>query len=178
VLFRKSYYRFFLFISGLILQLSLSAQQKEPQVLNAGGGYFTSGDFLLDWNFAELLSVQTLVSNSDFIVTTGFLQSRLDALTPFNPIGPADSNKIFAGPNPTRSLLTIRSTLLEPGRIQILLTTVTGAVLQRTEEQYEGIHYQKQLNISKYPSGFYNLIVTYLINGQSVKTATYKIIKQ
>ena len=176
--FSSSYYRLFLFLVGWMLQFSVTAQQKEPQVINACGDYFARGDLLFDWSFGELISVQTLSSNSDFIVTTGFLQSKLDALTPFNPIGPADSNKIFAGPNPTRSLVTIRSTLIEPGRIQVLLTTATGMILQRMEEAYEGINYQKQLNLSKYPSGFYNLIITYLINGQPIKTSTYKIIKQ
>lgn len=176
--FRRSYCQLFSLFVGLIPQFSAIAQQKEPQVINAGGGYFSRGDFLFDWSFGELISVQTLSSNADFIVTTGFLQSKLDALTPFNPVGPADSNKIFAGPNPTRSLITIRSTLIVPGRIQVILTTITGMVLQRVEEAYEGIHYQKQLNISKYPSGFYNLIVTYLINGQPIKTSSYKIIKQ
>jgi hypothetical protein len=178
VCFRRSYYQLVTLFVGLLLQFSASAQQKEPQVINAGGGYFSRGDLLFDWSFGELISVQTLSSNTDFIVTTGFLQSKLDALTPFNPIGPADSNKIFAGPNPTRSLITIRSTLIEPGRIQVLLTTATGMVLQKMEEAYEGLHYQKQLNLSRYPSGFYNLIVTYLINGQPIKTSTYKIIKQ
>ncbi len=178
MLFRSSYYQLFPLLVGLLLQLSVTAQQKEPQVINAGGGYFARGDFLFDWSFGEMISVQTLNSNSDFIITTGFLQSKPDALTPFHPIGPADSNKIFAGPNPTRSLLTIRSTLVEPGRIRVILTNATGLVLQKVEEAYEGINYQKQLNISKYPSGFYNLIVTYLVNGQPVKTSAYKIIKQ
>lgn len=178
MLFSRSYERLLPVLVSLLLQLSVTAQQKEPRVINAGGGYFTGQDLLFDWSFGELISVQTLSSGSDFIITTGFLQSKLDALTPFNPIGPADSNKIFAGPNPTRSLLTIRSTLIDPGRIRILLTTMTGVALLKIEEAYEGINYQKQLNLQSYPSGFYNLVITYLINGQAMKTSIYKIIKQ
>lgn len=165
------------FLTVLLLCLQVRAQYKEPQVINAGGGYYTQGDLLIDWSFGELLSVQTLNSNSGFIVTTGFLQSKVDALTPFNPIGSADSNKIFAGPNPTNSIITIRSTVIEPGRIQIVLTNEHGKVLQKFEEMYEGIGYQKQLNIATYPSGFYFVFVTYLNGGRPMKTATYKIIK-
>lgn len=175
---RRSYDQLAALLLGLIFPVLICAQQKEPQVINACGGYFNRGDLVFDWSFGELISVQTLGSGSDFIITTGFLQPKPDALTPFNPIGPADSNKIFAGPNPTRSLLTIRSTLLEPGRIRIILTNLSGMVLQRVEENYEGIQYQKQLNITAYPIGFYNLQITYLINGQPIKTSTYKIIKQ
>jgi len=170
-------FRLISFLAVLLLCLQVQSQYKEPQVINAGGGYYKQGDILIDWSFGEMLSVQTLNSNSGFIVTTGFLQSKVDALTPFNPIGSADSNKIFAGPNPTNSLITIRSTVIEPGRMQIVLTNENGRVLQKIEETYEGINYQKQLNVSTYPSGLYFVIVTYMNNGKPMKTATYKVIK-
>jgi|GEM_PF-898708 len=180
MLFRKpdiSSICFFFLIAGLLLYLPVSGQPKEPQVINAGGGYYAQGNLLVDWSFGELLSVQTLNANSGFIVTTGFLQSKVDALTPFNPIGSADSNKIFAGPNPANSIIAIRSTVIEAGRIQIVLTNEYGKVLQKMEEMYEGIGYQKQLNITMYPSGLYFVFVTYLNGGHPMKTATYKIIK-
>lgn len=172
-----SRFRVVSFLTLILLCLQTQAQYKEPQVINAGGGYYTQGNLLIDWSFGEMLSIQTLNSNSGFIVTTGFLQSKVDAVTPFNPIGSADSNKIFAGPNPTNSIIAIRSTVIEAGRIQIVLTNEYGKVLQKIEEMYEGIGYQKQLNIATYPSGLYFVFVTYLNGGHPMKTATYKIIK-
>jgi len=175
---RISRFQVISFLTVLLLCLQLQAQYKEPQVINAGGGYYAQGNILIDWSFGEILSVQTLSASSlDFIVTTGFLQSKVDAITPFNPIGSADSNKIFAGPNPTNSLITIRSTVIEPGRMQIVLTNEHGRVLQKIEESYEGINYQKQLNVSTYPSGLYFVFITYMNNGKPMKTATYKVIK-
>lgn len=164
----------------LLLSISLSSLKEysqELRVINSAGGSDLCQDILFDWSFGEMISVRTLYSNSDFMVTSGFLQSRIDTFEKFLPIGPGDTNRIMAGPNPTHSLVTIRSTIAATGKILIRITNSNGQLIKQYEELHESLKYQKQLNISALPSGTYILFISFFQNGQAVKTAAYRIIK-
>ncbi len=162
----------FLLIGGLLVFLLPAISQiKDPQVINASGGSFSKDDILIDWSFAELLSVKSFSPSGDFMLTTGFLQSLF--IAPL-PIGSAE---IYIGPNPTAALITVRTSIPDPGKITIKVMRSDGYILQQFEEKYTGLVYNRQLNLSTYSSGIYFIHVQYTAPDQQTKQITRTIVK-
>ncbi|HJV18926.1 MAG TPA: T9SS type A sorting domain-containing protein [Sediminibacterium sp.] len=169
-------WRLNIFISLLLLlNQTLAAQNTDPHVINTNSGTYSKGNIILDWSFAEQISVQTLQADSGFLLTTGFLQSYS---TPWGPF-PQDGSKtgIFAFPNPSSSLVAVRSTIASKGKIQIRLLQLNGLLLQQFQEDYEGVSYQRLINISRYVSGIYMLHIVITLPDQTVWKITKQIIK-
>ncbi|MDD2792921.1 MAG: hypothetical protein PHD73_07060 [Sediminibacterium sp.] len=159
----------------LILGFTVTAQNTDPQVINANSGTYSKGGIILDWSFGEQISVQTLRTDSNFLITTGFLQSYSTPWGPFPPDG--SKTGIFAFPNPSSSMVAVRSTITSKGKIQIRLMQLNGLLLQQFQEDYEGIGYQRIINISRYESGIYILHVTITLPDLSVWKTSKQIIK-
>lgn len=159
----------------LLLNQTLEAQNTDPHVINANSGTYSKGSIILDWSFGEQISVQTLQADSSFLLTTGFLQSYSTPWGPFPPDG--SKTGIYTFPNPSSSLVAVRSTITSKGKIQIRLLQLNGLLLQQFQEDYEGIAYQRIINISRYESGIYLLQVTITLPDFSVWKTSKQIIK-
>jgi hypothetical protein len=159
----------------LVLSNTVAAQNIDPQVMNANSGTYSKGSIILDWSFGEQLSVQTLQADSNFLITTGFLQAYSTPWGPFPPDG--SKTGIFTFPNPSSSVVAVRSTITSKGKIQIRLLQLNGLLLQQFQEDYEGISYQRVINISRYESGIYIVQVTITLPDLSVWKTSKQIIK-
>ena len=86
---------------------TINAQTKYPSIINLSGDSKQIEGIIWDWSFGEQLLVQTLYSNKNLILTTGYLQNDFGNGVNFKILETTTPFKI--GPNPFMQNLKIHS---------------------------------------------------------------------
>lgn len=133
---------------------SLSAQQITPYVVNTNGNSFSSGSAQLTFSVGEV--AVTKISNSNNIVTQGFLQPKV------NGVSIKDNNNsvdFVVYPNPASTELNIRSANYT-STVNVKLMDGLGRTM------YSGELKNNTLSLESFPNGIYQLLL--LDNEQKV----------
>lgn len=150
------------------------SQSITPFIVNSAGGSAVSGNNYYDWSVGEETLIETL-SKPNIIVTGGVLQPE----APYRDFETeCDLNNIKVYPNPTSGGIKINLFFNDRGKITLNLYDASARLLTTRNFDYQGFGRTEDMDLSRFPSGFYLLNVLLKIPGVAKPQNCYqKIIK-
>jgi hypothetical protein len=129
-----------------------------------------------DWSFGELLLVNTLYADKNFLLTTGFLQNDFGVGVDFKVLELSTLFKI--GPNPIVQNLKIKSD--QSGIIisKVEMINEQGQLLKIVQGPFSGIQFEQTLSFASANTGIYFIVIHYVVGVSILKKQIFKIIKQ
>jgi hypothetical protein len=155
---------------------TINAQTKYPSIINLTGDSKQIEGIIWDWSFGEQLLVQTLYSNKNLILTTGYLQNDFGNGVNFKILETTTPFKI--GPNPLIQNLKIHSD--QSGIIisKIEMSNAQGQLLKMVEGPWSGIQFEQTLSFTSANTGIYFIAIHYVVGKSILKKQIFKVIKQ
>lgn len=155
---------------------TLNAQTKYPNVISVNAVSKAVEGIIWDWSFGEQLLVNTLYSEKNFLLTTGFLQNDFGVGIDFNFLETTTAFKI--GPNPIIKNLKIKSD--QNGIIisKIEMSNAQGQLLKMVEGPWSGIQFEQNLSFASANTGIYFIVIHYVVGHSILKKQIFKVIKQ
>ena len=155
---------------------TINAQTKYPTIINLSGDSKQIEGIIWDWSFGEQLLVQTLYSNKNLILTTGYLQNDFGNGVNFKILETTTPFKI--GPNPLIQNLKIHSD--QSGIIisKIEMSNAQGQLLKMVEGPWSGIQFEQTLSFTSANTGIYFIAIHYVVGRSILKKQIFKVIKQ
>jgi hypothetical protein len=155
---------------------TLNAQTKYPNVISVSADSKATEGVIWNWSFGEQLLVNTLYSDKNVILTTGFLQNEFWVSIDFKKL---DLTTLFKfGPNPVVQNLKINSD--QSGIIisKIEMSNAQGQFLKIVEGPWSGIDFEQNLSFASANTGIYFIVIHYVVGNSILKKQIFKIIKQ
>ena len=167
-------------IVGLMLTsfycYNLNAQTKFPNIISVSADSKTIEGIMWDWSFGEQLLVNTLYSDKNFLLTTGFLQNDFGVGVDFKILEKITAFKI--GPNPIVQNLKINSD--QSGIIisKMEVSNAEGQLLKIIAGPWSGIQFEQNLSFASANTGIYFIVIHYVVGNSILKKQIFKVIKQ
>ena len=155
---------------------TINAQTKYPTIINLSADSKQIEGIIWDWSFGEQLLVNTLYSDKNFLLTTGFLQNDfgvgvnvkiLETTTPFK-----------IGPNPFIKNLKIHSDQSGILISKIEMSNAQGQLLKIIQGPWSGIQFEQTLSFTSANTGIYLISIHYVVGKSILKKQIFKVIKQ
>ncbi len=155
---------------------TINAQTKYPTIINLSADSKQIEGIIWDWSFGEQLLVNTLYSDKNFLLTTGFLQNDfgvgvnvkiLETTTPFK-----------IGPNPFIKNLKIHSDQSGILISKIEMSNAQGQLLKIIQGPWSGIQFEQTLSFTSANTGIYFISIHYVVGKSILKKQIFKVIKQ
>jgi len=155
---------------------TINAQTKYPSIINLSGDSKQIEGIIWDWSLGEQLLVQTLYSNKNLILTTGYLQNDFGNGVNFKILETTTPFKI--GPNPLIQNLKIHSD--QSGMIisKIEMSNAQGQLLKIIQGPFSGIQFEQSLYFASVNTGIYFVAIHYVVGKSNLKKEIFKVIKQ
>jgi hypothetical protein len=163
-------------IMALFCSDTINGQTKYPTIINLSGDSKLIEGIIWDWSFGEQLLVNTLYSDKNFLLTTGFLQNDfgvgvnvkiLETTTPFK-----------IGPNPFIKNLKIHSDQSGILISKIEMSNAQGQLLKIIQGPWSGIQFEQTLSFTSANTGIYFISIHYVVGKSILKKQIFKVIKQ
>ena len=155
---------------------TINGQTKYPTIINLSGDSKLIEGIIWDWSFGEQLLVNTLYSDKNFLLTTGFLQNDfgvgvnvkiLETTTPFK-----------IGPNPFIKNLKIHSDQSGILISKIEMSNAQGQLLKIIQGPWSGIQFEQTISFTSANTGIYLISIHYVVGKSILKKQIFKVIKQ
>jgi hypothetical protein len=155
---------------------TINGQTKYPTIINLSADSKQIEGIIWDWSFGEQLLVNTLYSDKNFLLTTGFLQNDfgvgvnvkiLETTTPFK-----------IGPNPFIKNLKIHSDQSGILISKIEMSNAQGQLLKIIQGPWSGIQFEQTLSFTSANTGIYFISIHYVVGKSILKKQIFKVIKQ
>lgn len=155
---------------------TLNGQTKFPTIINLSGDSKQIECIIWDWSFGEQLLVNTLYSDKNFLLTTGFLQNDFGVSVNFKILETTTPFKI--GPNPLIKNLKIHSD--QSGIIisKIEMSNAQGQLLKIIQGPWSGIQFEQTISFTSANTGIYFISIHYVVGKSILKKQIFKVIKQ
>ncbi|HBT94002.1 MAG TPA: hypothetical protein DEB23_07070 [Chitinophagaceae bacterium] len=155
---------------------TLNGQTKFPTIINLSGDSKQIEGIIWDWSFGEQLLVNTLYSDKNFLLTTGFLQNDFGVSVNFKILETTTPFKI--GPNPFIKNLKIHSD--QSGIIisKIEMSNAQGQLLKIIQGPWSGIQFEQTISFTSANTGIYFISIHYVVGKSILKKQIFKVIKQ
>ena len=155
------------------------SQSLGPQVLNATGGTFKKGYYVLDWSVGETpLTDQFNAAEGTFIITNGYIQSYTDLPDRRYIANIFAKDEIRILPNPTQGMLEVNFLTHTKGQVKLNMSDAAGKIVLTREFEVSGYGRFERIDMSHMQNGAYFLRVELkAIPGFKDKKGVYKIIK-
>jgi len=153
----------------LFWSMTAFSQSLTPDVVAAGGDYYTNSNGSLSWTLGE--TVIGTVSNENTTFTQGFQQSLYSVVA----IEDVEDNSynVFIYPVPASDFINVDITSQDKTiKLNMALYDVSGNKLY--EQPVQSASYHEQLTLGKYSSNTFMLRVT---NTKNQVSKTFKILK-
>ena len=155
---------------------TLNAQSKYPTIINLSGDSKLIEGIIWDWSFGEQLLVNTLYSDKNFLLTTGFLQNDFGVGVDFKILETTTPFKI--GPNPFIKNLKIHSDQSGILISKIEINNAQGQLLKIIQGPWSGIQFEQTLSFTSANTGIYFISIHYVVGKSILKKQIFKVIKQ
>jgi hypothetical protein len=155
---------------------TINAQIKYPSIINLSGDSKQIEGIIWDWSFGEQLLVQTLYSNKNLILTTGYLQNDFGNGVNFKILETTTPFKI--GPNPFIKNLKIHSDQSGIQISKIEISNDQGQLLKIIQGPWSGIQFEQTLFFTSANTGIYFIAIHYVVGNSILKKQIFKVIKQ
>ena len=155
---------------------TINGQTKYPTIINLSADSKQIEGIIWDWSFGEQLLVNTLYSDKNFLLTTGFLQNDfgvgvnvkiLETTTPFK-----------IGPNPFIKNLKIHSDQSGILISKIEMSNAQGQLLKIIQGPWSGIQFEQTISFTSANTGIYFISIHYVVGKSILKKQIFKVIKQ
>ena len=155
---------------------TINAQTKYPSIINLSGDSKLIEGIIWDWSFGEQLLVNTLYSEKNFLLTTGFLQNDFGVGVDFKILETTTPFKI--GPNPFIKNLKIHSDQSGILISKIEMNNAQGQLLKIIQGPWSGIQFEQTLSFTSANTGIYFIVIHYVVGRSILKKQIFKVIKQ
>ena len=155
---------------------TINGQTKYPTIINLSGDSKLIEGIIWDWSFGEQLLVNTLYSDKNFLLTTGFLQNDFGVGVDFKILETTTPFKI--GPNPFIKNLKIHSDQSGILISKIEMNNVQGQLLKIIQGPWSGIQFEQTLSFTSANTGIYFIVIHYVVGRSILKKQIFKVIKQ
>lgn len=154
------------------------AQLASPGTVNVSGESAAKGNYRFEWSLGESVAITTM-SNSNLLVTNGFLQFNVQNQPAANLVKSFLPDEIRVYPNPVKDILEINIRLANEGPLKIELLDAHGNELMPGLLNYTGMGAIEKWNISLFPAGQYFLYILQkdAVTGKLMKSGAFKILK-
>ncbi len=155
---------------------TINAQTKYPSIINLSGDSKLIEGIIWDWSFGEQLLVNTLYSEKNFLLTTGFLQNDFGVGVDFKILETTTPFKI--GPNPFIKNLKIHSDQSGILISKIEMSNAQGQLLKIIQGPWSGIQFEQTISFTSANTGIYLISIHYVVGKSILKKQIFKVIKQ
>ena len=155
---------------------TINGQTKYPTIINLSGDSKLIEGIIWDWSFGEQLLVNTLYSDKNFLLTTGFLQNDFGVGVDFKILETTTPFKI--GPNPFIKNLKIHSDQSGILISKIEINNAQGQLLKIIQGPWSGIQFEQTLSFTSANTGIYFIVIHYVVGRSILKKQIFKVIKQ
>ena len=155
---------------------TINGQTKYPTIINLSGDSKLIEGIIWDWSFGEQLLVNTLYSDKNFLLTTGFLQNDFGVGVDFKILETTTPFKI--GPNPFIKNLKIHSDQSGILISKIEMSNAQGQLLKIIQGPWSGIQFEQTLSFTSANTGIYFIAIHYVVGRSILKKQIFKVIKQ
>ena len=155
---------------------TINGQTKYPTIINLSGDSKLIEGIIWDWSFGEQLLVNTLYSDKNFLLTTGFLQNDFGVGVDFKILETTTPFKI--GPNPFIKNLKIHSDQSGILISKIEINNAQGQLLKIIQGPWSGIQFEQTLSFTSANTGIYFIAIHYVVGRSILKKQIFKVIKQ
>ena len=158
---------------------SMKAQINGLVVLNSGGYSFTTNinSPNLTYSIGEMSSIQEYKAMSNYLLSTGFLQSFTPLITNLNEVNPFPGQEISIGPNPTVNFIQLRTDFKKYGVLQFQVVDANSKIIYQQAPISLFGKFQKQVELNDQPAGSYYLRIRFQPRQGSLRQENFKIIK-
>jgi hypothetical protein len=161
---------------ALFCGYTINAQSKYPTIINLSGDSKALEGIIWDWSFGEQLLVNTLYSDKNFLLTTGFLQNDFGVGVNFKILETTTPFKI--GPNPFIKNLKIHGDQSGILISKIEISNAQGQLLKIIQGPWSGIQFEQTLFFTSANTGIYFIAIHYVVGKSILKKQIFKVIKQ
>ena len=155
---------------------TINGQTKYPTIINLSADSKQIEGIIWDWSFGEQLLVNTLYSDKNFLLTTGFLQNDFGVGVDFKILETTTPFKI--GPNPFIKNLKIHSDQSGILISKIEMSNALGQLLKIIQGPWSGIQFEQTLSFTSANTGIYFISIHYVVGKSILKKQIFKVIKQ
>ena len=155
---------------------TINGQTKYPTIINLSADSKQIEGIIWDWSFGEQLLVNTLYSDKNFLLTTGFLQNDFGVGVDFKILETTTPFKI--GPNPFIKNLKIHSDQSGILISKIEMSNAQGQLLKIIQGPWSGIQFEQTLSFTSANTGIYFIVIHYVVGRSILKKQIFKVIKQ
>ena len=155
---------------------TINGQTKYPTIINLSADSKQIEGIIWDWSFGEQLLVNTLYSDKNFLLTTGFLQNDFGVGVDFKILETTTPFKI--GPNPFIKNLKIHSDQSGIHISKIEMSNAQGQLLKIIQGPWSGIQFEQTLSFTSANTGIYFIAIHYVVGRSILKKQIFKVIKQ
>ena len=155
---------------------TINGQTKYPTIINLSGDSKLIEGIIWDWSFGEQLLVNTLYSDKNFLLTTGFLQNDFEVGVDFKILETTTPFKV--GPNPLIKNLKIHSDQSGILISKIEMSNAQGQLLKIIQGPWSGIQFEQTLSFTSANTGIYFIAIHYVVGRSILKKQIFKVIKQ
>ena len=155
---------------------TINGQTKYPTIINLSGDSKLIEGIIWDWSFGEQLLVNTLYSDKNFLLTTGFLQNDFEVGVDFKILETTTPFKV--GPNPLIKNLKIHSDQSGILISKIEMSNAQGQLLKIIQGPWSGIQFEQTLSFTSANTGIYFISIHYVVGKSILKKQIFKVIKQ
>jgi len=155
---------------------TINGQTKYPTTINLSGDSKLIEGIIWDWSFGEQLLVNTLYSEKNFLLTTGFLQNDFGVGVDFKILETTTPFKI--GPNPFIKNLKIHSDQSGILISKIEMSNAQGQLLKIIQGPWSGIQFEQTISFTSANTGIYFISIHYVVGKSILKKQIFKVIKQ
>mgnify|MGYP006273172003 CR=1 FL=1 len=150
---------------------------RQPITLNVNSHTsYQASPYILDWSLGENICVNTLSSTQNFMMTMGVLQNNI---TPIYSTQQEDSmgQQIYVGPLPVHDLLFVSTNQNNIQITKLIVTDQWGREQVIIKGPFAGLCFKKSIPFSSASTGFYFLMIHYVVGQSITRIKIFKIIK-
>lgn len=137
---------------------------------------YQASPYVLDWSLGETISINTLYSSQNMMMTTGVLQNEIlhyFSMDQIDSIG----NQIYVGPIPVKESLHIWTHQNNVTILKMIITDQWGRIKIKIDGPFSGLYFKQQIPFTSVNTGIYFLMIQYVAGQSMARTKMCKVIK-
>ena len=165
------------FLSSIKCQAQIKAITKPPFTLNVSSQTSNQASpYILDWSLGETISINTLHSSQNIMMTTGVLQNEILLYFSMDQID-SIGNQIYVGPIPVKESLHIWTHQNNVTIQKMILTDQWGRIKIKVDGPFSGLYFKYEIPFTSVNTGIYFLMIHYVVGQSMTRIKICKVIK-
>ncbi|MEY4051527.1 MAG: hypothetical protein RIR64_512 [Bacteroidota bacterium] len=165
------------FLSSIQCHGQIKVMTKPPFTLNASSKTsYQASPYILDWSLGETISINTLYSSQNWMITTGVLQNEIVHYFSLDQID-SFGNQIYVGPIPVKESLHVWTNQNNITIQKMIISDQWGRIQIKVEGPFSGLYFNQQIPFTSANTGIYFLMIYYVAGQSMTRIKICKVIK-